>query len=157
MNTSPEYRINVNGELRMKQNYTFAYSFGDGFTEHLFNCDLLIENSGKIHLYYSGFQLESKYEILENIPEPIWEFLLCLDLKPLPEDYYSFDYGFYVSDIGSQQIFINWKERLYYFFIEGVETVNFENEIEWKLKFSKLQNFLLALAKQKRKELIPKN
>ncbi len=141
----------------MKQDYIFAYSFGDGFTKYLFNCDLLIEKSGKTNLYYSGFQLGNKHEILDDIPEPIWEFLVYLDSNPLPEDYYSFDYGFYMSDVGSQQIFINWNERKYYFFIEGTEIVNFENEIEWKPKFSKLQSFLLHLAKQKRKELISKD
>lgn len=157
INSAPQYRTNVNNQFRMKQDYIFAYSFSDGFTKYLFNCDLLIENSGKAYLYYSGFQLGNKYEILENIPEPIWEFLKYLDLNPLPEDYYSFDYGLYLSDIGSQQVFINWNKRLYYFFIEGVENINFEVETEWKIKFSELQRFLLDFAKQKRKELIPEN
>lgn len=138
----------------MKQDYIFAYSYSDGFTAHLFNCDLLIENSGNTHIYYSCFQLEDKHEVLNDIPKPIWEFLMYLDLNPLPEDYYSFDYGLYISGVGSQQIFINWNHRLYYFFIEGTEIVNFENKTEWKIQFSKLQNFLLSLTNQKREELL---
>ena len=96
---------------------------------------ILIENSGKTHLYYSGFQLGNKYEVLENIPEPIWEFLLYLDLKPLPEDYYSFDYGLSLSGGGSQQIFINWNERSYYFSLKELSNLILRTIQNGKLNF----------------------
>ncbi|MCW3161248.1 hypothetical protein [Chryseobacterium oryctis] len=157
MNNLPQYRIIENEQLKLHPDYLFAYSFSDGFTMHLFGFDLLIENSGKAHLTSKGFMLEGKHEVIEKTPNFIENFLFYLDENPFPFENYSFNYDIGMTDIGSQQIFINWNDKSYYFFIEGTGTFFLDNDTsEWKTKLFKLQKKLLKIALQERKLLISK-
>ncbi|MGI9652223.1 hypothetical protein [Chryseobacterium sp. RLHN22] len=157
MNNFQQYRIIENGQLKLHPDYLFAYSYSDGFTEHLFGFDLLIENSGKTHFYSSGFMLDNKYEVIPDIPKFLEEFLFYLDENPIPFENYSFDYGICITDIGSQQIFINWNHKSYYFFIEGNKAFFLNDDTsKWKTELLKLQKKLLKFALQERKLLISK-
>lgn len=158
MNKVPQYRTNINNELRMMQDYIFAYSFGDGFTEHLFGFDLIIKNFIEVTLYYSGFQLEEQQEILEEVPKPVWDFIEYVDKNELTLSEYSFDTGLCISDISSQQVFLNWNGKSYFISVEGTSELYFtEKETEeWKLQFKKLLIFLENLALKKRKKLVNK-
>jgi len=157
MNKFQQYRIIEKEQLKLHPDYLFAYSFSDGFTEHLFGFDLLIENSGKTHFSSSGFMLDHKYEVILGIPKFLEEFIFYLDENPIQFENYSFDYGIYITDIGSQQIFINWNHKSYYFFIEGNETFFLDNDTsEWKIELLKLQKKLLKIALKERKLLISK-
>ena len=153
-----QFRVYENEELRLQKEYIFAYSFGDGFTEHLYGFELLIKDFKKVNLYYSGFQLEEQQEILEEIPKTIWNFLEYIDKNEFSFSEYSFDTGLYISDISAQQIFLNWNGKSYFISVEGTSELYFtEKETEeWKLQFKKLLIFLENLALKKRKKLVNK-
>ncbi|MCX8533137.1 hypothetical protein [Chryseobacterium luquanense] len=158
MNKAPQCIIYLNDELRLKQEYIFAYSFSDGFTEHLFGFDLIIKDFREASLYYSGFQLEEKQEVLKEVPKSIWDFLEYVDKNELPFSEYSFDTGLYISNISAQQIFLNWNGKSYFISVEGTSKIHFtEKETEeWKLQFKKILVFLENLASKKRKTLVNK-
>ncbi|MGD1320178.1 hypothetical protein [Chryseobacterium sp. 2R14A] len=158
MNKAPQYRIYLNDELTLKQKYIFAYFFSDGFTEHLFEFDLIIKDFKEVYLYYSGFQLEEKQEILEEVPKQIWDFIEYVDKNELSFSEYSFDTGLYISNISEQQIFLNWNQKSYFISLEGTSKIHFTETVkeEWKLQFKKLLIFLENLASKKRKKLIAK-
>jgi hypothetical protein len=158
MNKVPQYRTNINNESRMKQDYIFAYSFGDGFTEHLYGFDLIIKNFIEVTLYYSGFQLEEQQEILEEVPKPVWDFIEYVDKNELTLSEYSFDTGLCISDISSQPVFLNWNGKSYFISVEGTSELYFteKEKEEWKIQFKKLLIFLENLALKKRKKLVNK-
>ncbi len=156
MNKVPQYRIHFNDKLRLKQEYIFAYCFSDGFTEHLFGFDLIIKDLREASLYYSGFQLEEKQEVLKEVPKSIWDFIEYVDTNELPFSEYSFDTGLYISNISEQQIFLNWNKKSYFITLEGTSKIHFtEKETEeWKLQLKKLLISLEKLALKKRKQLL---
>ncbi|MXS70179.1 hypothetical protein GSF70_03030 [Flavobacteriaceae bacterium W22] len=153
-----QFRIYENDKLRLQKEYILAYSFSDGFTEHLFGFELIIKNFRKASLYYSGFQLEEMEEILEEIPKQIWDFIEYVDKNELTFSEYSFDTGLCISDISSQQIFLNWNGKSYFISVEGTSELHFtEKEAEeWKHQFKIMLIFLENLALKKRKKLITK-
>lgn len=156
MNKTPQYRIYLNNKLRLQKEYIFAYSFEDGFTEHLYGFELLIKDFTKVNLYYSGFQLEEQQEILEEVPKSVWDFIEYVDKNELTLSEYSFDTGLCISDISSQQVFLNWNGKSYFISVEGTSELYFTEKEEWKIQFKKLLIFLENLALKKRKKLVNK-
>ena len=154
MDQEPPFIIDKNNKIRLKQKYILSYSFDEGFTEHLFHFSLLVENSGKTLMVYSGFQLEEKHQILEEIPQLVWNFFEYIEENQLPFSEYYFDTGLCINDIGGQQLLLNWNKKSYFISMEGNTEIYINNGNDWKHQIITLLKFLEKIAYQKRKQLL---